>query len=116
MEIVTAPNEAAERLAASESLLRLSQEAGHIGSYDWDIEGGPNLWSDEQCRLHGIEPSGARSITVDEWRSLMHPDDLAFVEQRIGDIIEYRRFRRARASHSRSERRALDLQSRPDRA
>jgi PAS domain S-box-containing protein len=88
METVTAPNEAAERLAASESLLRLSQEAGHIGSYDWDIGGGPNLWSDEQCRLHGIEPSGARSITVDEWRSLMHPEDLAFVEQRIADIIE----------------------------
>ncbi len=88
METVTAPNEAAERLAASESLLRLSQEAGHIGSYDWDIGGGPNLWSDEQCRLHGIEPSGARSISVDEWRNLMHPDDLPMLEQRLADIIE----------------------------
>ncbi|WP_291861938.1 ATP-binding protein [Bradyrhizobium sp.] len=88
MEIVTAPNESAERLAASESLLRLSQEAGHIGSYDWDIGGGPNLWSDEQCRLHGIEPSGARSISIDEWRNLMHPDDLPVIEQRLADIIE----------------------------
>ncbi|MDP3693326.1 PAS domain-containing protein [Bradyrhizobium sp.] len=88
MEIITAPKEAAERLAASESLLRLSQEAGHIGSYDWDICGGPNLWSDEQCRLHGIEPSGARSISVDQWRSLMHPDDLPMIEQRLADIIE----------------------------
>ena len=86
MEIVTAP--AAERLAASESLLRLSQEAGHIGSYDWDIGGGPNLWSDEQCRLHGIEPSGARSISIDEWRNLMHPDDLPMIEQNLADIIE----------------------------
>ena len=85
-EIVTAP--AAERLAASESLLRLSQEAGHIGSYDWDIGGGPNLWSDEQCRLHGIEPSGARSISIDEWRNLMHPDDLPMIEQNLADIIE----------------------------
>ncbi|MDO9564451.1 MAG: PAS domain-containing protein, partial [Bradyrhizobium sp.] len=88
MEIITASKEAAERLAASESLLRLSQEAGHIGSYDWDIGGGPNLWSDEQCRLHGIEPSGARSISVDQWRSLMHPDDLPMIEQRSADIIE----------------------------
>jgi PAS domain S-box-containing protein len=88
MESVTAPNEAAERLAASESLLRLSQEAGHIGSYDWDIGGGPNLWSDEQCRLHGIEPSGQRSIPVDLWRSLMHPDDLPMLEQALADIIE----------------------------
>lgn len=88
MEVITAPKEAAERLAASESLLRLSQEAGHIGSYDWDIGGGPNLWSDEQCRLHGIEPSGARSISVDEWRNLMHPDDLPMIEQSLADIIE----------------------------
>ena len=88
METVTAPNEAAERLAASESLLRLSQEAAHIGSYDWDIGGGPNLWSDEQCRLHGIEPSGARSISVDEWRNLMHPEDLPMLEQSLADIIE----------------------------
>ncbi len=88
MEIVTASNEAAERLAASESLLRLSQEAAHIGSYDWDIGGGPNLWSDEQCRLHGIEPAGSRSIPVDLWRSLMHPEDLPMLEQRQADIIE----------------------------
>ena len=88
METVTARNEAEERLAASESLLRLSQEAGHIGSYDWDIGGGPNLWSDEQCRLHGIEPSGGRSIPIDVWRNLMHPEDLPLIEQALADIIE----------------------------
>ena len=88
MEVVTARNEAEQRLAASESLLRLSQEAAHIGSYDWDIGGGPNLWSDEQCRLHGIEPSGARSIPIDVWRSLMHPEDLPLIEQSLADIIE----------------------------
>jgi signal transduction histidine kinase len=38
--------------------------------------------------LHGIEPSGARSISVDEWRNLMHPDDLPMLEQRLADIIE----------------------------
>jgi len=88
MELTQARKEAEERLAASESLLRLSQEAGHIGSYDWDIGGGHNLWSDEQCRLHGIEPSGEKSISVDQWRSLMHPDDLPMIEREIGAIIE----------------------------
>ena len=88
MEIVQARKEAEERLAASESLLRLSQEAGHIGSYDWDIEGGHNHWSDEQCRLHGIEPSGGKSIPVDLWRSRIYPDDLPAIENKITEIIE----------------------------
>lgn len=88
MEIVQARKEAEEKLAASEAFLRLSQEAGHIGSYDWDIGGGHNHWSDEQCRLHGIEPSGGKPISIELWRSLMYPDDLPAIEQKIAEIIE----------------------------
>jgi PAS domain S-box-containing protein len=88
MEIVQARKEAEQRLAASEAFLRLSQEAGHIGSYDWDIGGGHNHWSDEQCRLHGIEPSGGKPISIELWRSLMYPDDLPAIEQKIAEIIE----------------------------
>ena len=88
MEIVQARKEAEEKLAASEAFLRLSQEAAHIGSYDWDIAGGHNHWSDEQCRLHGIEPSGGKPISIELWRSLMYPDDLPAIEQKIAEIIE----------------------------
>lgn len=84
----TGRKEAEEAVAASESLLRLSLEAAHIGSYDWQINGGPNLWSDEHCRLFGIEPSGGRSIPTELWREIIHPDDLPMVEQRIAEIIE----------------------------
>ena len=84
----TGREEAEETLAASESLLRLSLEAAHIGSYDWQINGGPNLWSDEHCRLFGIEPQGGRSIPPELWRDIIHPDDLPMVEQRIAEAIE----------------------------
>jgi PAS domain S-box-containing protein len=84
----TGRKETEAALAASESLLRLSQEAAHIGSYDWHIGGGPNIWSDEHCRLFGIEPSGGRSIPIEVWRDIIHPDDLPTVEQRIAEIIE----------------------------
>jgi len=84
----TGRRDAEEALAASESLLRLSLEAAHIGSYDWQINGGPNLWSDEHCRLFGIEPQGGRSIPAELWRDIIHPDDLLFVEQRIAEIVE----------------------------
>ena len=87
MEILQARKQTEDRLEASESLLRLSQEAGHIGSYDWDIGGGANLWSDEQCRLYGIEPSGGQSVPTEVWRSIVHPDDLSRVEQSITEIV-----------------------------
>ena len=87
MEILQARKEAEEKLAASESMLRLSQEAGHIGSYDWAIGGSHNYWSDEHCRLFGIEPSGGKSIPIEQWRSIVHPDDLAVIEQKISEII-----------------------------
>jgi PAS domain S-box-containing protein len=87
-DMVTGRKKAEEALAASEALLRLSQEAGHIGSYDWDIGGGPNIWSDEHCRLFGIEPSGGRSIPIEVWRDVVHPEDLPAVEQLISKVIK----------------------------
>jgi PAS domain-containing protein len=88
MEILQARKQAEEKLAASESMLRLSQEAGRIGSYDWAIGGSHNYWSNEHCRLFGFEPSGGKSIPSELWCSIIHPDDLATVEQKISEIIE----------------------------
>jgi len=88
MEILQDRKEAEEKLAASESLLRLSQEAAQIGSYDWAIGGSHNYWSDELCRLYGVEPYGRRSVPVDVWRNVMHPEDLPAIEKKIFELIE----------------------------
>ena len=88
MEGVQDRKEAEEKLAASESLLRISQEAAHVGSYDWDIGGGHNYWSDELCRLYGVEPYGGRSVPVEVWRKIMYPEDLPAIEKKILELIE----------------------------
>ena len=87
-EVVQDRKEAEEKLAASESLLRISQEAAHVGSYDWDIGGGHNYWSDELCRLYGVEPYGGRSVPVEVWREIMYPEDLPAIEKKILELIE----------------------------
>jgi len=54
---VTARKQAEEALRHSEEFLRLSQEIGHIGSWNWDIVNNTIYWSDEMCRLHGQDPA-----------------------------------------------------------
>ena len=77
-----------EHLAASETMLRLSQEAGHIGSYEWHLPNGPNYWSDEMCRLHGTEPARGQSVPLEVWRNSIYPDDLAILEERISELLK----------------------------
>lgn len=47
-----------EALAASERRLKLAQAAGHVGTFEVDIESGLLTGSDEFFRLWGFEPEG----------------------------------------------------------
>jgi PAS domain S-box-containing protein len=47
-----------EALAASERRLKLAQAAGHVGTFEVDIESGQLTGSDEFFRLWGFEPEG----------------------------------------------------------
>ncbi len=47
-----------EALAASEQRLKLAQAAGHVGTFEVDIESGVLTGSDEFFRLWGFEPEG----------------------------------------------------------
>lgn len=87
-EIITARKKAEEALAASESLLRLSQEAGQIGSWDWDLESNEVRWSDFQFRQFGFEPTGGKPVPVEAWRSLVSPDDLPRLDQTLKSLFD----------------------------
>ena len=47
---------AEEALRESEAFLRFSQKVGQVGSWDWDPRTDRVVWSDEMCRIHGIDP------------------------------------------------------------
>lgn len=48
-----------EEVARKTQLLRQAQRIGKIGSFEYSVSSGAFVWSDELCRLHGIEPGDA---------------------------------------------------------
>jgi PAS domain S-box-containing protein len=64
-----------ERLRDSEAHLAEAQRIAHLGSWRGDLQSGGVAWSDEMHRIFGW-PAG-RPITHEDFKRLIHPDDLA---------------------------------------
>jgi PAS domain S-box-containing protein len=61
-------------LAESETFLRLAQQAGHVGSWQWDVVANRFHWSDEFARMHGITGADFDG-TAETVIAFCHPDD-----------------------------------------
>jgi PAS domain S-box-containing protein len=70
---VTSAKHAADALRESEGRLRLAQEAGGVGAYDWNLETGELYTSEVAKRLWGIAPDAA--VTMGYAAGLIHPED-----------------------------------------
>ncbi|MFM1874766.1 MAG: hypothetical protein RL266_503 [Bacteroidota bacterium] len=83
------------RLRASEESLRQAQKIAKVGSWEWDVQSQTVWWSDEMYRIYETD---VRSISLDEVRSFIHPEDRQRVEsvtshdlsEKITPVIEYR--------------------------
>ena len=63
-----------QRLRQSEERRTLALAAGHMGSWEIDLQSQLVYWDDAKCRIFGIE-SGASHRSMDAIRPLIHPDD-----------------------------------------
>ena len=63
------------RLLESEQRRSLALAAGSMGSWDWDWLNGDWMWDEGQYRIFGVEPT-AFTVTPDNVRALLHPDDM----------------------------------------
>ncbi|MBF6605984.1 MAG: EAL domain-containing protein [Chloroflexi bacterium] len=67
---------AEEGLRRSERSLAEAQRIAHIGSWEWDFASDAVRWSDEHCRIYGLEP-GTFGGTNEALHAFVHPEDRA---------------------------------------
>ncbi|HWQ53680.1 MAG TPA: PAS domain-containing protein [Bryobacteraceae bacterium] len=86
---VTERKRAEEALRESEQWLKFSQEAAGVGLRDWDLITGVSRCSEQFLRLYGLD-TRQRTMTYEQWMSLIHPDDREPTAARVEAALEGR--------------------------
>jgi len=68
------------KLVESEQRRSMAIAAGKMGSWDWS--NGDWMWDEGQYRIFGVEPTTFQ-VTTDNIRKLLHPDDVARLQQAV---------------------------------
>ncbi len=61
-------------LLESKARLEEAQRVAHVGHWDWNLETGEVIWSDETYRIFGFKPQ-ERPMDIVTVSGLVHPDD-----------------------------------------
>ncbi|HET8549554.1 MAG TPA: PAS domain S-box protein, partial [Bryobacteraceae bacterium] len=85
----TEQHAAAETVRANEERLDLAACAGRIGTFDWEIETGRLIWTEQQEQLFGLEPASFEG-TIEAWERRVHPDDLPHIMARTREAMNAR--------------------------
>ncbi len=77
-----------EGVKESENRLRLAQEVAKIGTFEWNIQTGKNVWTPELEEMYGI-PKGSFPGTQAAWEMLVHPEDREGAVRRFNEAIDH---------------------------
>ncbi|MFP4087893.1 MAG: PAS domain S-box protein [Desulfobacteraceae bacterium] len=84
---------AGQKLKEGASLLDQYQKIAHIGSFVWNLETDALTWSKNMYTIHGLSEEGFHGNLNKVSGQLIHPDDQAFVQSRIEQMIREKRVR-----------------------
>ena len=84
---ITARQMAEDTLRQNEEFLRLSQRAGHVGSYSWEIASGNVRWSDELFRIYGVDPERFE-LNIESVLGLIHAKDRERIRRQLEEMVE----------------------------
>ncbi len=79
--------QAQQALQRSSEQLRLTLRAARVGAWEWRIPTNEVHWSDNVEYLFGLAP-GSFNGTYEAYLALVHPDDVAVVEEAIARTLE----------------------------
>jgi PAS domain S-box-containing protein len=71
-----------EALQRSKESMQLAQRCVGIGIWEWELQSGGLVWSDEICRLHGIHPESFDG-KYESWMESIHLEDRQQVHRSI---------------------------------
>ncbi|WP_158626077.1 PAS domain-containing protein [Arsenicitalea aurantiaca] len=71
---ITDQKQAERALARQQELMRLAQEAGGVGTFEWDIESGLVMGSPTFRRLYGLDEVGG-AVPAAHFATIVHPED-----------------------------------------
>jgi PAS domain S-box-containing protein len=78
-----------EALQQNQFYLAEGERVAHMGSWAFNTAGF-EYWSSELFRIHGLDPNG-KPPTVEEYLARVHPEDRAFMNQAITNMLADRR-------------------------
>lgn len=83
-----------KKIERSNSKLKVSQESinqaeilGNYSSWTWNMEKNEIQFSDNQFRLHGLEPQSFEA-TFEDFIKFVHPEDLEATSTTINDVVK----------------------------
>ncbi|MCE9786805.1 ATP-binding protein [Shewanella chilikensis] len=65
----------------------LASEAGGIGNWSWDIESGELSWDNRMRCIYGLN---SEKLSFTDWRSRVHPEDIAYAEENVNACIKHK--------------------------
>ena len=86
---VTNQKKIEQALTHSLQRLDLAQQAGNIGVFDWDVQTGRLIWTEEEQRIFGLVP-GTFEGTIDAWAARLVPEDAERIKEEMRTAMERR--------------------------
>ena len=86
---ITERKRAEAALRQSEERLKLAQQAGHVGVFDWEIQTDSAIIGGELEHIFGAPP-GVEAITYQNWLKYVEPEDLPRIAQEFEECIRVR--------------------------
>ena len=86
---VTSQIHAAEAAAQAQQRAQLATDAAGAGTWEWNLETGTTVWSEEIWKLYGLTPQ-AREACFQTWMDTVHPEDRPKTERVLREAAAHR--------------------------